>query len=74
MSVNKEDDIYVFITVSLKEFRLNDISPVDVEIRNHEKIEVDRPVKELLITGSGNSIKNPFVLYHADVESVTQGI
>ena len=70
MSINEDDNIDEFIKASLKEFRLNDISSADVAIRNHEEIDVSGPVKEL-ITGSGNSGKNPFFLYHA--ENITEG-
>ncbi len=59
-----------FIKASLKEFRLNDVSSAHVAIRNHEEIDV---VKEL-ISISGNSSKNPFVLHHADLGNVTQGV
>ena len=74
MSVDDDDNIADFKEASLKKFCLNDVSPGNVAIRNHEEIEVDRPVKELLTTGSENSIKNPLVLCHTDLENVAQGI
>ena len=76
MSIHEDDDIDDLVEASLKKFRLNDVSPGiagNVVIRNHEEIDVSGPVKEL-ITSSENSGKNPFVLYDADLESVTKGI